>query len=183
MRRNHPVSRLLAAVALLFGIVVATPGAATAAPPYPAPPAPGQVSSTTIFAGRPVTFSGRGFRGNEKIRITQQYRGRAAVYARTARAAPGGTFRTAVTLRQPGVVSLRAYGHRSGRTVTAVVRVVNRKARPSVQGAERTRGNAGLPITGASSVLPIALGGALLLTVGLGLVGVTARRRRHVGHG
>lgn len=179
MRREPLTRRVLAVAALLFGAVLATPGIATAAPEYPAAPSNGTVSSSAVAPGGSVTFTGRGFLAGESVDVTVEYApaaGQSSASAPTAlgttTATTSGAFSFTATLTKAGVATLNAVGATSGNTVTAVVHVQGAAAGSAPSGTK-------LPVTGTSSLAPLAIGGAALLLAGLAFVGFTVVRRRN----
>jgi LPXTG-motif cell wall-anchored protein len=170
MRRDHLTRRLVAAVVLLFGVLLVTPGISSAAP-YPAPSGAGTVSSGTATVGGKVVFSGTGFIPGEQILIGGSTADAGGMLGETV-ADTNGDFRFTVTLPAVGMLTLQAYGVDSDHLVTAVVRVL-------AAGGNTGAGANGstLPVTGTGPIAPIALGGAAMLVLGAALVGVTRRRR------
>jgi LPXTG-motif cell wall-anchored protein len=176
MRRDHLARRLVAAIALLFAVLLATPGMSAAAP-YPAPAGPGTVSSGTVTLGDTVTFSGTGFLPGETVVIGIGYGQSGGMLGQTT-ATLTGDFSIVVEPPQVGPATLFAAGVDSGVEVTAAIRVVAAGTDTPADGADPTSADAGdrLPVTGADAGT-IALGGAALLALGVALVTTTRRRR------
>jgi LPXTG-motif cell wall-anchored protein len=177
MRRDHLGRRLVAAVALLVGVLLATPGISSAAP-YPAPQGTGTVSSGTVTIGGSVRFSGDGFLPGEPIDIGMGYANSGGQLDATT-ASLTGTFSIVVTPPMVGDAVLIAIGNTSGRQVTAAIRVlaVGGSGNGSGSGSGSGTPRKTLPVTGTRPIAPIALGGAAMLLFGAALVGVTRRRR------
>jgi LPXTG-motif cell wall-anchored protein len=180
MRRDHLVRRLVAATALLFAVLLATPGMSAAAP-YPAPAGPGVVSSGTLTLGDTVTFSGTGFLPGEPIVIGIGYGQSGDMLGQTT-ATLTGDFSIVVEPPRVGPATLVAIGETSGVRVSAAIRVLAVGADNGTgtgtgtgPGSDGTDGR--LPVTGTDTGV-IALGGAAMLALGVALVGFTATRRR-----
>jgi LPXTG-motif cell wall-anchored protein len=175
MRRDHLARRLVAAVVLLFGVLLATPGISAAAP-YPAPAGPGTVSSGTVTLGDTVTFSGTGFLPGETIIIAMGYGQSGGIVGDTT-ASLTGDFSVEVEPPMAGNATLFATGETSGVQVTAAIRVLAADGTGGTDTDTEVSTTSGrLPVTGTDSGT-IALGGAALLVLGVALVAVTRRRR------
>lgn len=172
---------------------------------YPAPPAPGTVSDSSIVAGDTVVFSGTGFTPGEQINITVDFTegdpaaagagaGRVGAvrtgvivlnqiigtYSTTA--AADGSFAFPVTLEEEGTYTLTARGVESGKTVVSVVTVA--EAAPVAGGTSggttgttpgATKG--GLANTGVDSAM-LLWGAAGIGALGLGAGSIVVARRR-----
>jgi LPXTG-motif cell wall-anchored protein len=175
MRRDHLARRLVAAIALLFAVLLATPGMSAAAP-YPAPPGPGVVSSGTVTLGGTVTFSGTGFLPGEPVVIGIGY-GRFGDVLGETTATLTGDFSFVVKPPYAGPATLFADGATSGTRVTAAIRVLAAGTGTGTgTGTGNGTGTDRLPVTGVDAGT-IALGGAALLALGVALVTTTRRRR------
>jgi LPXTG-motif cell wall-anchored protein len=177
MRRDHLVRRLVAATALLFAVLLATPGMSAAAP-YPAPAGPGTVSSGTVTLGDTVTFSGTGFLPGELVVIGIGY-GQSGGMLDETTATLTGDFSIVVEPPQVGDATLVAIGETSGVRVSAAIRVLAAGTDTvPVADADPTSDTAGdrLPVTGTDTGV-IALGGVAMLALGVALVTATRRRR------
>jgi LPXTG-motif cell wall-anchored protein len=165
------------------------------------------VSATVVAVGSAVTVSGDGYAADTLVTISSStttegfapptgglgsFRPATAGVQRLAAAAAGvttdgsGAFSTSVTLNTLGLATITATGLNSSggtRTLIATVEVV--AAGSGVGGGGSGAGSDGsgiggagsLPDTGASVLLPVTIGGILLLA-GVGLVTAVRRRKR-----
>jgi hypothetical protein len=118
-------TRLIAATVLMFSLALATPGVATAATTYPSPRPQATVSPSTVTPNRNVVFKAYGFKSSETIRVNQRYGTGKPGLVRVLRAGKGGTIAINLKFKYTGKVTVSAR-NASGRTVSAVVRVVKK---------------------------------------------------------
>lgn len=163
----------LAAAALAGAAVLGTAAPATAQE-YP-PAQEGVISDSTVVAGQTVTVEvGPGTFAPE-ITVTVTVPG-LDVSGTTESAADGGAeFSFTVPSDAPtGTFEVVFTG--GGTTVAVPFEVVGAAAAP-VQEVDQVEQGSALPRTGADQVIPLTIGGVVLVAVGGGMV-VAARRRR-----
>src|SRR5688572_22500104 len=136
--RTQRTKALLAAVGafLLAAVgVLLAPGAASAAPDYPAPPADLRLSSGTVRAGNSVGVYGSGFGAREPVIIVVKLRPRDGYwFARQGVSTQrqkvwtnrDGELKTRVPTYVPGSTIIIAHGLDSGEDEKAKVRVLGR---------------------------------------------------------
>lgn len=144
--RTQRTKALLAAVGafLLVAVgVLLAPGAASAAPDYPPPPADLSLSSGTVRAGNSVGVYGAGFGAEEPVIVTIKVRPRAGywfprqgfvIHKQRVWTNPDGEFKTRVPTYVAGTATIIAVGLDSGEKERAKVRVLGRNMGPGHHG-------------------------------------------------
>jgi hypothetical protein len=144
--RTQRTKALLAAVGafLLAAVgVLLAPGAASAAPDYPPPPADLALSSGTVRAGNSVGVYGAGFGAREPVIIVIKIRPRAGywfpqqgfvTHKQKVWTNKNGEFKTRVPTYAAGTATILAHGLDSGEDEKAKVKVLGRNMRPGGYG-------------------------------------------------
>jgi len=144
--RTQRTKALLAALGafLLVAVgVLLAPGAASAAPDYPPPPADLSLSSGTVRAGNSVGVYGSGFGAREPVVIVTKVKPRSGYWfprqgfvTNTQRVWTNkqGEFKTRVPTYVAGTTTIVAHGLDSGEDEKAKVRVLGRNFGPSGYG-------------------------------------------------
>ncbi len=138
MSRNRAfalLASIVAMFAMMVGVVVLTPGSASATPPgtasghYPPPPPSMVVNKGTVKVGVTVRASGRDYTKYEKVYVTVTLIPKGSTRPRVVkvtvvRADSKGRIALNVRMAAAGTVTIKGKGTKSGKTASAAVHVI-----------------------------------------------------------